>query len=56
VEFLGSYTFNRGQTITVWQGPKSYRVSRQIKAIEAFSKDSNLSDEDRETIKRGLGF
>ena len=30
MEFIGSYTFNRGQTITIWKGPKSSRVSLQL--------------------------
>ncbi len=27
MELLGSYTFNRGQEIDIWKGPKSYRLS-----------------------------
>ena len=30
MEYIGRYIFNRGQTITVFKGPKSYRVSYQL--------------------------
>lgn len=30
MEFVGSYTFNRGQEITLWKGPRIYEASIQL--------------------------